>query len=168
MTLDTIMYEARWILYPVNVGLLITSIVYLLHILYETGLLVSHAAELILGSDGDEHLMLAVVQLIEKAMTESLLILTLMASHQIYIRRFKKQSGPQWLEHINTVTMKVKVSLAFVGYSSAKLMEDIITNEVSTEEWIKHMVTHLVFLVTTLIIAIVWRVMKTDGKEEVG
>lgn len=157
--LDSIMFEARWILYPINVGLLIASIIYLGRFLYETGCLVYHCVALVFGSNTDEHLMISVVQLIEQAMTESLLVLILMAGHQIYIRRFKKKCGPQWLEHIDTITMKVKVSLAFVGYSSARLMEDIITDGVTTDQWVRHIVTHLVFLVTTLIIAVVWRVM---------
>lgn len=158
--LDSCMYEARWILYPINVGLLIASVIYLCRFLVETGRLIYHAGDFIFGSNSDASLQLAIVRLIEQSMTESLLILILMGGHQIYIRRFEKQSGPQWLEHIDTIGLKVKVSLAFVGYSSAKLMEDLITDGVTHDQWIKDLVTHLVFLVTLLIIAIVWRVMK--------
>lgn len=157
--LDGVIYQARWILYLINVGLLMASIVYLGRFLFNTALLVCHCIGLMFGDHSDEHLMVSVVQLIEQAMTESLLVVILMGGHQIYIRRFKKTAGPEWLEHVDTVTMKVKVSLAFVGYSSARLMEDIITDEVATDQWVKHIITHLVFLFTTLLIALVWRVM---------
>jgi uncharacterized protein (TIGR00645 family) len=157
--LDGFMFEARWILYPINVGLLIAALIYLCRFVVETGRLIYHAGDFVLGLNTDESLQLEVVRLIEQSMTESLLILILMGGHQIYIRKFQKQTGPQWLEHIDTVGMKVKVSLAFVGYSSAKLMEDLITNGVTHDQWMKDLVTHLVFLVTLLIIAIVWRIM---------
>ncbi len=161
-SIDDIIFQARWILYPVNIGLMIAAIVYAFKIVVDAWLLIYHSGAYIFGSDDSDPLVLAAVRLLEEAMTEWLLVSTIMGGHQIYIRRFRQKNGPEWLEHVDTVTMKVKLGLAFVGYSSAKLLEDIITTDVPTDIWIRHVVTHCVFLLTCLIVAIVHRCVRED------
>lgn len=162
-TFDQLIYHARWILYPVHVTLMVASVVYLLLMFKQAGLIVYYGGDYLLGFRSSSDVVLAVVRLLEEAMTEWLLISTIMGGHQIYIRRFKQTNGPQWLEHIDAVTMKVKVGLAFVGYSSAKLLEDIIATGVPNEVWIRDIVTHCIFLLTALCVAKVFRLLTSNA-----
>lgn len=157
---DDLIYQTRWILYPVSLALTVAAVVYLLHITVDAALLVYHSGQFVFGVGNGDHLVIEVVRLLEKAMTEWLLVSTIMGGHQIYIRRFKKSDGPEWLDHVDVVTMKVKLGLAFVGYSSAKLLEDIINDDVSREIFIRHLVTHTTFLMTILVVALVHRCLR--------
>jgi uncharacterized protein (TIGR00645 family) len=158
------MFAARWLLYPVNCGLLVVLVLYLLRFLFQVAQLLRHAQSIITeGTLVDDPILLLIVNLLDKAMITSLLILTIMGGHQIYIRRFRSRSAtniPQWLDHIDTITLKVKLGLAFTGVSSVTLLEDCVSQKILPKEvWIQHIVIHLVFVGTTLIMAIVWRLM---------
>lgn len=158
--IDDLIYRTRWILYLVQLVLLVCAFVYLVHMMSEAAQLIYHFGAYVIGDRSGNDLVLAVVELLEEAMTEWLLISVIMGGHHIYIRRIVRTNGPEWLEHINIVTMKVKVGLAFVGYSSAKLLEDIIVTDVPTDIWVRHVITHCVFLFTALIVAMVHRLLR--------
>ncbi len=170
--LERLMFEVRWLLYPMNAGLMVALFIYLLKFLWEVGRLVTHAPGFITGTAGSDHeLLVVVVDLLDQAMICSLLILTIMGGHQIYVRRFQQKlavQGPLWLKRIDTIVLKVKLGLAFTGVSSVVLLKDCISvTVVPTQVWLTHVAIHVVFLGTTLITAIVWRIMHpTKAPEE--
>jgi uncharacterized protein (TIGR00645 family) len=169
--LERAMFEVRWLLYPMNAGLIVGLFIYLLRFLYQIGALVAHAPGLITSPTGEDHeLLVIVVSLLDQAMICSLLILTIMGGHQIYVRRFKEKlaaQGPAWLKRVDTVVLKVKLGLAFTGVSSVVLLKDCISiTAVPAEIWMTHVTIHVVFLGTTLITAIVWRIMHPAHRPE--
>lgn len=168
---DRLMFGARWLLYPMNAGLMLALCVYLGQFFWQVGELVLGAPSLITSHTGDDHdLLVIIVNLLDQAMICSLLILTIMGGHQIYVRRFQEElsaAGPYWLKRVDTIVLKVKLGLAFTGVSSVVLLKDCIsTTLVPTEVWVKHVVLHVVFLGTTLVTAIVWRIMHPGAKVE--
>lgn len=160
---DTLLFQSRWLLYPINCGLMLALLVYLGRFAYQVGALLLHAPALITNSGEDHELMLAIVGLLDQAMICSLLIMTIMGGHQIYVRRFKDEltaRGPYWLKKVDTIVLKVKLGLAFTGVSSVVLLKDCVSvTVVPMDVWISHVVIHIVFLGTTIITAIVWRIM---------
>lgn len=161
---DDFLFATRWVLYPINFGLVIALTVYLAKFLWQVVSLVIEAPSHIFShSAGHSALMIEVVNLLDQAMIASLLILTIMGGHQIYVGRFrqrKEQHTPQWLDHIDTIMLKVKLGLAFVGVSSVVLLQDALSaTVVPYEVWMQHVVIHMTFLGTTLVVAIVWRLM---------
>ncbi len=166
--LDRLVFETRWALYPMNAGLMIALTIYLLKFLYQVGALVMHAPDLITSSAEHSHeLLVIIVDLLDQAMICSLLIMTIVGGHQIYVRRFQDRlaaEGPYWLRRVDTIVLKVKLGLAFTGVSSVVILKDCISlNVVPKEVWITHVVIHAVFLGTTLVTAIVWRIMHPNG-----
>ncbi|MBU6453606.1 MAG: YqhA family protein [Cyanobacteria bacterium REEB67] len=166
---DRLMFGSRWLLYPMNAGLMVALGVYLLRFLFQVGQLLVHAPGLITAPTGeDNELLVIVVSLLDQAMICSLLILTIMGGHQIYVRRFQDQltaAGPYWLKRIDTIVLKVKLGLAFTGVSSVVILKDCISvTAVPQAVWISHVIIHVVFLGTTLITAIVWRVMHPSDR----
>lgn len=163
-TADTLLFHSRWLLYPINCGLMLALLVYLGRFAYQVGELILHAPKLITNTAAEEHeLMVAIVGLLDQAMICSLLIMTIMGGHQIYVRRFKEEltaRGPYWLQRVDTIVLKVKLGLAFTGVSSVVLLKDCVSaTVVPMDVWISHVVIHVVFLGTTIITAIVWRIM---------
>ncbi|MBX9948665.1 MAG: YqhA family protein [Candidatus Obscuribacterales bacterium] len=161
---DDLLFATRWVLYPINFGLIVALTIYLVKFLYQVGELLFNAKEHIFGhSAGHSQLMIEMVSLLDQAMIASLMILTIMGGHQIYVSRFRSRRAgqtPQWLDHIDTIMLKVKLGLAFVGVSSVVLLQDCLSaTAVPHELWIQHLVIHATFLGTTLVIALVWRLM---------
>lgn len=161
---DTLLFHSRWLLYPINCGLMLALLVYLGRFAYQVGELLLHAPALITNTGAGEHeLMVAIVGLLDQAMICSLLIMTIMGGHQIYVRRFKEEltaRGPYWLQRVDTIILKVKLGLAFTGVSSVVLLKDCVSaTVVPMDVWISHVVIHVVFLGTTIITALVWRIM---------
>jgi uncharacterized protein (TIGR00645 family) len=155
--LDEFIFASRWLLYPINIGLMLALGIYLLKYLKDLLDLFSIWSEL-----SDDQLLSALVGLLDKGMIVSLVILIVIGGHQIYVRRLSLKAGrslPQWLEHIDTMILKVKVSLAFVGVSSVQLLKDFLDREAPKETIETHVELHLVFLLSTLILALVWRIM---------
>ena len=163
--LDQWVYHIRWILYPINFGLVLALLVFLARFLYQVGMLVLNAPDLVVSDDMliDKSLLIKMVTLLDQAMICSLLIITIMGGHQIYIRRFQEnlyEAGPSWLRRVDTIVLKVKMGLAFTGVSSVMILKDLVsTTIVPPEVWITHLSIHMVFMVSTLITAIVWRIM---------
>jgi uncharacterized protein (TIGR00645 family) len=144
--------------------LILALSVYVLKFLWQVIMLVKDAPTHILShGEGHSSLILEMVNLLDQAMIASLMILTIMGGHQIYVSRFRerdKDQTPQWLDHIDTIMLKVKLGLAFVGVSSVVLLQDALSaHVVPWDLWLQHVIVHLTFLATTLIIAIVWRIM---------
>lgn len=163
--LDQWIYHIRWILYPINFGLVLALLVFLARFLYQVAMLVLNAPDLVVSDDLliDKSLLIKMVTLLDQAMICSLLIITIMGGHQIYIRRFQEnlyEAGPSWLRRVDTIVLKVKMGLAFTGVSSVMILKDLVsTTIVPPEVWITHLSIHMVFMVSTLITAIVWRIM---------
>ena len=168
-TLDGFVYQSRWLIYPINCGLMVALAAYILTFVWNVGLLVVGLPQVFEHPEmATGELMIDIVGLLDQAMLSALLVLTIMGNHQIYVRRFKYQhraDSPQWLDHIDTIMLKVKLGLAFVGVSSVVLLEDAVSaRPVTPAVWQQHVAVHAVFLGTTLVVAIVWRLMKSPLK----
>lgn len=164
-TADDLLFATRWVLYPINFGLVIALTIYLAKFLYQVFELVRDAPTHVFShAQGHSALMIEMVNLLDQAMIASLLILTIMGGHQIYVRRFRarsKEHAPQWLDHIDTIMLKVKLGLAFVGVSSVVLLQDALSATLVPQAvWIQHIAIHMTFLCTTLIVAVVWKIMR--------
>lgn len=161
-SMDGAIYQTRWLLYPVIAGLTVAAGVYLLRFMWEVSLLIRHAGSYIFSTAPDNtSLLLISVDMLETLSIMVLLIHSIMGTHQIYIRPFKRsKSGPQWLDHIDTVTQKMKLGLAFASVSCALILKDLFASDhVTHEQWTRHIVGHGIFLATTLAAAMVWRLM---------
>ncbi len=153
---EELIYASRWLLYPLNLGLILIIIVYdinyffaeILHLLFS-----KHLEEVAFLS--------TLIGLLDKVMVTSLIISVVIGGHQIYIGKFKLHKDrrtPLWLDHIDTVLLKVKVLLNFVGVSSAWLLKDFLNiGIVPPRELYLHIVLHFVFLISALITTIIWR-----------
>lgn len=148
-------YGGRWVLSPMYVGLLVTLVLYTIRFLQQLYDLCSHFVGLT-----ENELMLGVLQAVDSVMVANLVVLIMVGSYCIFVRRMEmsEHDRPQWLNGIDSSTLKVKTGMSLVGVSSIHLLRDFIEAGTLTRELILRQVAiHLVFVVSTLALAFTGR-----------
>lgn len=157
VALDTAIFSARWILYPINVGLFGALIVYVIKFIIEDYSLMVHSA-----SFSAEQIMVAMLGLVDIAMVANLLIMIIQGSHQIFIRKLEikdSRDRPQWLDHIDSGILKVKVALSIVGITLVQILKDFVNIEhVDWDVCVHRIYIHGVCLASALVVALIWRI----------
>lgn len=154
--LNSFIFASRWLLYPINVGLLLILSLYIGSFLYSDFLFLRG------GFHSDlESLMVLMLGFVDASMVANLIIMIVQGGHQIFIKKFTnpKDEMPQYLDHIDTGILKVKVALSIAGITLVQLLKDFVAIEQVKWELAEHrIVIHCVALLSALIMAIIWRV----------
>lgn len=148
---ESFIYGGRWLLAPMYVGLLAALVVYTLHFLVELQHLIMGGLHMI-----EAALMLSILSLIDACMLGNLILLIMIGSYSVFIRRlsFPAQSRPQWLDHISSGLLKVKMSTSVIGVSMVQLVKTFYDlNSTPTDILVKQGALHILFLVSGLGIA---------------
>lgn len=147
---ETLIYGGRWIVAPMYVGLLVALVIYTYRYMAELIELCLHARVI-----EESSLMLTVLGLVDTTMIGNLLLLIMVGSYSIFIRKIGgEHDRPQWLEGISSSTLKIKMGASLIGISSVHLLRDFVGAETVGRELIgKHVIIHCVFIVSTLALA---------------
>lgn len=153
--LETLLLGARWLLLPLYLALLATVLALyalvgreLLHLV--TGLAGATETELVL-------LLLSVLDLV---LIANLVVMVAISSYESFISRIDPglaSSQPEWLGKLDSSNVKLKVSLSIVMISAIHLLRAFLRDTDTTRLLVLAGV-HLVFVVSTLLIALVDRV----------
>ena len=102
-------------------------------------------------------LSLEVLHLLDIVMLANLTIMITIGSYTLFIRRLTIRDSRDrlsWLDHIDAGALKVKLGMALIGVSSIHLLEAFIkADELAMDTFLKMTGIHLVFVVSTLVIA---------------
>lgn len=161
---ERIIFSARWILYPINIGLILALCLYVIQFLIDD---IHFLAQ---GFDRSlESLMLLMLGFVDASMVANLIIMIIQGGHQIFISKFNLSPGvdkPQYLDHIDTGILKVKVALSISGITLIQILKDFVGIEKADWTLVTHkMMIHIVTLVSALIMAIIWRVTHPSQEE---
>jgi len=156
--LGRIIFASRWLLYPVNIGLLAVLMLYVGAFLYHDYHFVRYEFKPDL-----ENLMILMLGMVDAAMVANLIIMIVQGGHQIFIQKFdelaNKTSTPQYLDHIDSGILKVKVALSIASITLVQVLRDFVNIE--HVEWttiVHRSILHVVVLVSALMTALIWRV----------
>lgn len=158
-------FSSRWVLYPVNVGLIAGLCVYIT-------LFMAHVTHFVIHGPFDfENAMIELLGFVDAAMVANLIIMIVQGSHQIFIKKFHlphPEDVPQYLDHIDSGILKVKVSLSISSITLVRLLKDFVDLEKLDWHLVKHrMVIHGVALVSSIVMAAIWRITHpTQPKEK--
>jgi uncharacterized protein (TIGR00645 family) len=122
--LSSSIYAARWILFPINVGLLLCLAVYTFVFLVEGWHFLHSGFRLDL-----ESLMVAMLTFVDASMVANLIIMIAQGGHQIFIRKFElpgKEERAQYLDHIDSGLLKVKVAQSIAGITLVQILKDFV------------------------------------------
>ena len=160
--LGQMIFMSRWLQLPLYLGLIIAQAVYV----YKFTVEVYH---LVISSPTftEEQLMLSVLSMVDIVMISNLLIMVIIGGYETFVSRLRLDGHPdepEWLGHVNSGTLKIKLALALVSISAIHLLKTFIDiqNHVS-EEILWQVVIHLTFLVSALVMAWIDRISHTPS-----
>jgi len=162
--LDNVVFSVRWVLYPVNIGLVTVLLYYVGHFLMDDYNFIFNTKE-----NDMESLMVLLLGFVDAAMVAQLVIMIVQGGHQIFIRKFysRGDEGPQYLDHIDTGILKVKVAMSITSITLIQLLKDFVNLEKVPWELVQHkMMIHALTLASAVSLAVIWRILKHDTKHD--
>ena len=122
--LPGLIFSSRWLQLPLYLGLIVAQCVYVFLFLKELWHLVSQA-----NSFNEQEVMLLVLGLIDVVMISNLLVMVIVGGYETFVSRLGLQGHadqPEWLSHVNSGILKVKLAMAIIGISSIHLLRSFI------------------------------------------
>lgn len=162
--LGEFIYAARWILYPVNIGLLVVLSLYVVAFLHNDYMFVMKDFTWDM-----EALMVLLLGFVDASMVANLIIMIVQGAHQIFIQKFNlpHEDRAQWLDHIDSGVLKVKVALSIAGITLIQILKDFVNIERIDWTVTKHrIIIHIVALISALLMAIIWRITHPVEEKE--
>ncbi|MCW2288040.1 TIGR00645 family protein [Leucobacter luti] len=126
-TLAAFIFASRWLQAPLYLGLIIAQGVYVvlffveLWHLFENVILTGHITE--------TEVMLSVLALIDIVMIANLLIMVIIGGYETFVSKIRVEGHhdePEWLSHVNTNLLKVKLAVSIISISSIHLLKTFI------------------------------------------
>jgi uncharacterized protein (TIGR00645 family) len=153
--LDRVIFASRWLLYLINLGLIAALLLYVFKFFAEAKNLVFEFQHFT-----SEQMLVGVLELVDMAMVANLVVMIIQGSHQIFIRRFHVDEceRPQWLDHIDSTILKVKMAMSIAGITMIRILKDFVNLENS--DWdtvVQRMMVHGMCLGSALVMAVIWR-----------
>jgi uncharacterized protein (TIGR00645 family) len=122
--LPLLIFSSRWLQLPLYVGLIVAQFVYVYLFVKELHHLIMHAWEF-----SEQQIMLVVLGLIDVVMISNLLVMVIVGGYETFVSRLrleKHPDNPEWLSHVNSGILKVKLAMAIIGISSIHLLRTFI------------------------------------------
>lgn len=154
-TFATIIVASQWLQAPLYFGLIVAQGIYVYQFCVELYHLVCG-----LPTFQSQDIMLMVLGLIDVVMISNLLIMVIIGGYHTFVAkiRFNEQNPPDWLDHVNASTMKVKLSMALIGISSIHLLKSFIEiDKLQKPDVYVQMGIHMLFIVSAIGLAHVTR-----------
>ena len=151
-SIGQLFFMGRWLQLPLYLGLLIILAAYVYRYIIE----LFHLVLNINGFD-DTHIMLGVLDLIDVVMIANLLIMVVLGGYETFVSRLNLDTHPdqpEWLDHLDSGAMKIKLALALVGISSIHLLRTFIDPSKQTNDVVMwQILIHLTLVISVLSIA---------------
>jgi len=111
----------------------------------------------------EEELMLAVLTMVDVTMVANLIVMVVIGGYATFVSRLDfgdDDDRPDWLDHINAASLKIKLSASLVSISGIHLLKAFINIDKMKMDHVMWMVIiHMVFLGSALILSISERVL---------
>lgn len=151
-----IIVASQWLQAPLYFGLIIAQGIYVYQFCIELFHLI-HG----LGGFDEQEIMLMVLGLIDVVMISNLLIMVIIGGYHTFVAKihFSEQNPPDWLNHINASTMKVKLSMALIGISSIHLLKSFIDiDKLAKPDVYVQMGIHFLFVISAIGLAYIAKI----------
>ncbi|WP_336659633.1 TIGR00645 family protein [Leucobacter sp. USHLN153] len=168
-TLAAFIFASRWLQAPLYLGLIVAQAVYVVLFFVELWHLIENVIST--GHISETDVMLSVLALIDIVMIANLLIMVIIGGYETFVSKIRVEGHhdePEWLSHVNTNLLKVKLAVSIISISSIHLLktfievgrmdEGVVRNAdgsvlYSTEGVMWEVGIHLAFIVSALALA---------------
>ncbi|UOQ60722.1 TIGR00645 family protein [Leucobacter rhizosphaerae] len=126
-TLAGFIFASRWLQAPLYLGLIIAQAVYVVLFFVELWHLFEKV--IVTGEINETDVMLSVLALIDIVMIANLLIMVIIGGYETFVSKIRVQGHhdePEWLSHVNTNLLKVKLAVSIISISSIHLLKTFI------------------------------------------
>lgn len=123
-TLAGILFASRWLQAPLYLGLVAAQLLYVVTFMRELWHMTTH-----IGSLTESDMMLMVLGLVDVVMVANLLIMVIVGGFETFVSRVNLEDHPdqpEWLSHVNSNVLKVKLAMAIIGISSVHLLKTFV------------------------------------------
>ncbi|WDV52567.1 IS21-like element helper ATPase IstB [Streptomyces coeruleorubidus] len=163
-TLGYALFATRWLQAPLYFGLVAAQGVYVYKFFKELWTLILMCVS---GHATETYVMLAVLKLVDVVMIANLLIMVIVGGYETFVSRIGLQGHrdqPEWLSHVNSNVLKVKLATAIVGISSVHLLQMFVdVHHTSRHALLWGTVIHMAFIVSAAILAYMSGPMAAHG-----
>jgi uncharacterized protein (TIGR00645 family) len=163
-TLGYALFATRWLQAPLYFGLVAAQGVYVYKFFKELWTLILMCVS---GHASETYVMLAVLKLVDVVMIANLLIMVIVGGYETFVSRIGLQGHrdqPEWLSHVNSNVLKVKLATAIVGISSVHLLQMFVdVHHTSRHALLWGTVIHMAFIVSAAILAYMSGPMAAHG-----
>ncbi len=122
--LSQLIFASRWLQMPLYVGLIVAQAVYVFLFLKELYGLVLHVMDF-----DEQQIMLIVLGLIDVVMISNLLVMVIVGGYETFVSRLRLErhpDKPEWLSHVDSGVIKVKLAMGIIGISSISLLRTFV------------------------------------------
>jgi uncharacterized protein (TIGR00645 family) len=163
-TLGYALFATRWLQAPLYFGLVAAQGVYVYKFFKELWTLILMCVS---GHATETFVMLAVLKLVDVVMIANLLIMVIVGGYETFVSRIGLQGHrdqPEWLSHVNSNVLKVKLATAIVGISSVHLLQMFVdVHHTSRHALLWGTVIHMAFIFSAAILAYMSGPMAAHG-----
>ncbi|ARJ05879.1 hypothetical protein GCM10010988_10260 [Cnuibacter physcomitrellae] len=172
--LGLFIFASRWLQAPLYFGLIVAQITYVIVFMVDLWHIVEDNVLHNWANIDETQIMLAVLGLIDVVMIANLLIMVIIGGYETFVSKIRVNGHPdepEWLSHVNTNLLKVKLAVSIISISSIHLLRTFIevgdigapdqesdTGETYTEAGVLwQVVIHLSFVVSAIALALIDR-----------
>ncbi len=163
--LEQIIFSSRWLQAPMYVGLILAGCLYAYKSLVELSHLAMQVQVLT-----EEKVMLGVLNLIDVTMVANLLIMVIIGGYATFVSKLdldEHADRPDWLRSVSAGSLKVKLAGSLASVSGIHLLKSFVDIKEVTPENVKwQVIIHLVFLVSTLVLAVTEKILHSTSTHE--
>jgi uncharacterized protein (TIGR00645 family) len=157
--LESLVFASRWVQLPLYLGLIVASVLYAYKFMVELWHITLHVQAI---SEAD--LMMGILTLVDIVMVGNLLVMVVIGGYATFVSRLSSienhEDRPDWLDHVDAGTLKIKMAGALVGISGIHLLKAFINiNEKTNHEVMWQVIIHGVFLVSAIALALTEKIM---------
>jgi uncharacterized protein (TIGR00645 family) len=147
--LESLVFASRWVQAPMYIGLIVASVLYAYKFLVELVHITTH-----INSITEADLMMGILTLVDIVMVGNLLVMVVIGGYATFVSR------PDWLDHVDAGTLKIKMAGALVGISGIHLLKAFIDiSEKSERDVMWQVIIHGVFLFSAVMLAWTEKIM---------
>jgi uncharacterized protein (TIGR00645 family) len=161
------LFASRWILAPFYAGLALTLIVLLVKFAQEFWHI---AATAIFATESA--VILGVLSLVDLTLTASLLVIVIFSGYENFVSKIdhsNHRDWPEWMGTIDFTGLKLKLLSSIVAISAIQLLKQFMTlKTISDRELFWYVVIHVVFVVSSVLLALSDRIAGHSDKAAPG
>ena len=148
--IEKLMYNARWILAPIYVGLSLALVMLGLKFFEE----IFHTLP-ILFEIKEAELVLVILSLIDMALVGGLILMVMISSYENFVSQLDIDEGTEklgWLGKVDSSTLKSKVAASIVAISSIHLLKIFMNAEqIADGKLMWYVIIHLTFVLSAFL-----------------